>query len=452
MFTPDRVHRAIIIAVPAFFCVLLAATHDFSPDLLFRGSSLDGWHTLGSAQWEAADGEITASPNGAGGWLLLNKSYQDLEFYTDFRCTGICDAGVLFRAERTSDGGLKGVYVSLNPGDVDSWRVVVSPEGKIQSRTRLERSNVQFARIGTGAWTNGQAHVPGFSKLAPTLDEQKAESEAAAMHSTSNAAPARAGSSGRGAFPRAEIQTGQWNSVQVIVDADMVWITLNGRRSFPTGVTTDRMMGYGPIALYAGGSGEARFKDISLKDLNRNVEPAEKVSSHFRMQRLDDYFYSWGVTTGDINHDGVPDVIAGPLFFAGPEYTERRAFTSARTYSPANNFPQGMVYFASDFTGDGWTDILVVDSRPVYLYVNPKGEPRRWDRYNVVPTATSELELFRDIDGDGKPEVLFTGPGMVMAYAKPDPANPTGVWKVHNISAPGLAGPHGMGIGDIATT
>jgi len=449
MFTPDRVHRAIIIAVPAFFCVLLAATHDFSPDLLFRGSSLDGWHTLGSAQWEAADGEITASPNGAGGWLLLNKSYQDLEFYTDFRCTGICDAGVLFRAERTSDGGLKGVYVSLNPGDVDSWRVVVSPEGKIQSRTRLERSNVQFARIGTGAWTNGQAHVPGFSKLAPTLDEQKAESEAAAMHSTSNAAPARAGSSGRGAFPRAEIQTGQWNSVQVIVDADMVWITLNGRRSFPTGVTTDRMMGYGPIALYAGGSGEERFKDISLKDLNRNVEPAEKVSSHFRMQRLDDYFYSWGVTTGDINHDGVPDVIAGPLFFAGPEYTERRAFTSARTYSPANNFPQGMVYFASDFTGDGWTDILVVDSRPVYLYVNPKGEPRRWDRYNVVPTATSELELFRDIDGDGKPEVLFTGPGMVMAYAKPDPANPTGIWKVHNISAPGLAGPHGMGIGDI---
>ena len=36
-----------------------------------------------------------------------------------------------------------------------------------------------------------------------------------------------------------------------------------------------------------------------------------------------------------------------------------------------------------------------------------------------------------------------------MAYAKPDPANPTGVWKVHNISEPGLAGAHGMGVGDI---
>ena len=102
-----------------------------------------------------------------------------------------------------------------------------------------------------------------------------------------------------------------------------------------------------------------------------------------------------------------------------------------------------------DYTGDGWTDILVVDSRPIYLYVNPKGEPRRWDRYNVVPNSTSEINLFRDIDGDGKPEVLFTAPGAVMAYAKPDPANPTAPWRVHNISDQGLAGPHGMGMGDI---
>ena len=32
---------------------------------------------------------------------------------------------------------------------------------------------------------------------------------------------------------------------------------------------------------------------------------------------------------------------------------------------------------------------------------------------------------------------------------EPDPANPTAVWKTHNISEPGLAGAHGMGIGDI---
>ncbi len=77
---------------------------------------------------------------------------------------------------------------------------------------------------------------------------------------------------------------------------------------------------------------------------------------------------------GDINHDGIPDVIAGPFYYLGPDYTERHEFTAARSYSPSNNFPEGMVYFAYDYTGDGWTDIICVDSRPIYLYVNPKGE------------------------------------------------------------------------------
>ena len=85
---------------------------------------------------------------------------------------------------------------------------------------------------------------------------------------------------------------------------------------------------------------------------------------------------------------------------------------------PEQQFPEGMVYFAYDYTGDGWTDIICVDSRPIYLYVNPKGESRRWDRYNVVPSATSEIEVFRDIDGDGKPEILFAGPGATLALCE----------------------------------
>ena len=39
-----------------------------------------------------------------------------------------------------------------------------------------------------------------------------------------------------------------------------------------------------------------------------------------------------------------------------------------------------MVNFAFDYTGDGWDDILVVESRTPVLYVNPKGESRRWIR------------------------------------------------------------------------
>jgi hypothetical protein len=439
-----------LVAATALSSLIFAATHDFVPDTLFKGSSVSGLRTLGSADWRASSGEITGIPKTPdGGWLLLDKSYQDVEFYTEFRCNGPCNAGLLLRAEKSSDGGLKGVYISLNGGDIDSYDVVLSPEGKELSRTRLDRSAAQFARIATGQWTNGQAQVPGFAKPAPTLSEQLAEAVKPPAR-TAAASPGTA--AGRGGPPRPALLPNDWNTVQVIVDTDMVWVTLNGRRGLANAATNDRMMGYGPIALRVAGSGagsgEVRFKDISTKDLNVKHEPAEQVSEHFRMQQLNDFFYSWGSTAGDINHDGIPDVIAGPFYYPGPAYTERREYTAARSYSPSNNFPEGMVYFAYDFTGDGWTDILVVDSRPVYLYVNPKGEQRRWERFNVVPNATSELELFKDIDGDGKPEVLFTGPGAVMAYAKPDPSNPTAPWKVHTISEPGLAGPHGLGIGD----
>jgi hypothetical protein len=438
------------LAAAGLISALVAATHDFVPDSVFKGSSLAGWPTAGHADWRAANGEITGAPKDAdGGWLLMDRGYQDLEFYTEFRCSGACNPGVLLRAQKTPEGGWKGIYVPLAEGEVDSYDVVLSAAGKELSRTRLPRSTAQFARMATGPSTNGQAHAPGFSTPAATLSEQEAEAAKPAAAPAGGRGGRGGPPGGRGGPPRPTIQANDWNTLQVIVDTDMVWITLNGRRFGANGATNDHMMGFGPVAFHAGGTGEVRFKDISIQDLNKKVEPAEKISQHFRKQQLNDFFYSWGATVGDINHDGVLDVIAGPFYYLGPSYTERHEFTAARTYNPSNNFPQGMVYFAYDFTGDGWTDILVVDSRPIYLYVNPKGESRRWDRFNILPSATSEIEVFKDIDGDGKPEILFAGPGAVLAYAKPDPANPTGVWKTHNISEQGLGGPHGMGVGDI---
>jgi hypothetical protein len=432
-------------AVPVFLLTVFAATHDFIPDFSFGGSSLTGWRPLGHVNWRAENGEITATAQAGsgsdGGWLMLDKKYQDIELYTEFRCSEKCSAGILFRVEKAPEGGWKGVYVPLSPED-GPYELTLDAGGKELNRTALPHASAQFARMAAGPWTNGSAHVPGFAQPAITLAEQQEEA---------SKPPARPAPRPQGAGfvpPRPELRSGDWNTLDVIVDADMVWTTLNGRRGINT-ATTDRTMGYGPIALHVGGTGEVRFRDVALKDLNRKTEPKAQLSSHFRMQELNDFFYSWGATAGDINHDGIPDVIAGPFYYLGPDYTERREFTSARSYSATNNFPEGMVYFAYDYTGDGWTDIICVDSRPIYLYVNPKGESRRWDRFNVVPSATSEIEVFRDIDGDGKPEILFTGPNAVMAYAKPDPANPTGVWKVHNISEPGLASAHGMGVGDI---
>src|SRR5438552_9164958 len=101
--------KALISTLAAVFVLLsaiFAATRDFIPDFAFQGSSLNAWHALGSSNWRAENGEIIATPRmPEGGWLMGEKGYQDVEFYTEFRCADKCDAGVLLRGEKTSDGG-----------------------------------------------------------------------------------------------------------------------------------------------------------------------------------------------------------------------------------------------------------------------------------------------------------------------------------------------------------
>ncbi|MFL6450706.1 MAG: FG-GAP-like repeat-containing protein [Bryobacteraceae bacterium] len=424
-----------------------AVNRDFIPDFTFKDSSLTGWHTVGQVSWRAENGEIIGTPkDSSGGWLVLDKGYQDIQVYADVRCTGACKTGILLRAAKTPEGGLKGTYVSLGDGGAEYYDLTLSAEGKELNRAPLGNIAGPIIRMAAAPPVSGRDKVPGFSSLAPAYSEQQAE--AAKPPTPPPTAPSRGAGRNRSGRPAQALLPNEWNSVQLIVDADLVWLTLNGRAGGPSAVTDDQMMGFGPVALYAGGSGEVHFKDVGYKDLNHKIEPKETVSQHFRMQRISDFYYGWSAAAADINHDGVLDVVSGPYYYLGPDYTERREFTSARTYNPSDHFTDAMVNFSYDFTGDGWPDILVIN-RPIYLYVNPRGESRRWDRYNVVPQATAEIELLKDIDGDGKPEILLTNPGAVMAYAKPDWSNPTAPWAVHNISEPGLAGPHGMGIGDI---
>ena len=62
------------------------------------------------------DGELVGTPKSAdGGWLVLDKSFQDVEFGADFKCVGDCRTGVLLRAEKTPTG-MKGVFLSLDAG------------------------------------------------------------------------------------------------------------------------------------------------------------------------------------------------------------------------------------------------------------------------------------------------------------------------------------------------
>ena len=404
-----------IAAISGFIVLAVwAESPNFIPDSTFKASSLAGWHSLGQADWSAQNGELAgkAKPGGNGGWLVLDKSYQDIGFFASFHCTGECKTGVLLRAEKTADG-MKGLYVSLTGEDLSLNRVTLDAEGKELTREKL-RPGAEMVRF------------------APSPD-----------------APAPPAGAGRRGRKGPALHADDWNTVQIILDSDILRASVNDAAGRTTGSTDDNREGFGPVALYVGPSSEVRFKDIAFKDLMPKSEPKEQISSRFHMQRVSDFYYGWCAAVADFNHDGVLDVASGPLYYEGPNYTVRREFMSAQTYNPGMQFAPGMMNFAYDFTGDGWPDILIAASRPMWLYVNPKGESRRWNKYLVVPKVTTEVVLLKDVDGDGKPELVYGGDG-ILAYAKPDPANPTAPWVIHPISDKSVpVNIHGLGVGDI---
>lgn len=412
---------------------LFGAGPTFRPDTTFKGSTLAAWHTLGPADWKAQNGEITGSARAGaqGGWLVLNHSYQDAAFYSSFRCAKGCNIGVLLRAEKTPQG-IKGIFVSLNAEEVAPYRISLDADGRELSREKL--------RSGSGMW-----------RIAPPPDPN---------------APARpAAGRGRGAAgpvlpvtrPSTAYRPDDWNQAEILIDENMVHTFLNtgGDNS---GVTGDDDGGYGPLALYVGGTGEVTFKDISYKNLAIRETPIERVSPNFRIQRLSPFYYAWGAAAADFNHDGILDIVAGPYIYLGPDFTKRSEIYPAVVRNPGTQFSTDCwMTFAADFTGDGWPDVVTAShdndggpggDRGVWLYVNPKGESRRWEKHLVVPTFQSEIATVKDIDGDGKPEFVYMADGFVR-YAKPDPANPTGPWVVHTISERGYATAHGIGVGDI---
>ncbi|MCC7010027.1 MAG: VCBS repeat-containing protein [Acidobacteria bacterium] len=403
----------------------------FSPDARFTATTVNGLQQIGAATWRIEKGEIVGTPTSPdGGWLVLDRGYQDVQFAASFRCAGDCTAGVMVRSEKGASG-LQGLYSVLAGGERGAMAVAVDAQGRITSRTPLTGSintiriapppaPAPAARAGGGgrAGAPGGAAPPPFVSMFPPT-------------------------------PSSDFRPNDWNKVEIILEADVLRLAVNAPGSV-NGVATSGSSGFGPIALHVAGTGEVRFKDLELKDLNRRITPPETVSPRFRAQKIEDFYYGWSMAAGDFNHDGVLDVTAGNRYYLGPSFSESRELYLAQPFNPAKEYTPAMVNFAFDYTGDGWDDILVAESRAPALYVNPKGEARRWTRYAVFPQVISEVMSFKDVDGDKVPDAIYSGSGTVQ-WATSDKANPTGPWKAYAVSTPGPPGSsiHGVGAGDV---
>jgi hypothetical protein len=408
-----------------------ASEPTFTGGSTFKGSSLKGWHVLGQADWTAQNGELTGkAKDGGSGWLVLDQGLQDIGFFASFKCTGACKTGVLVRAEKTPQG-MKGIYVSLTEGELGSYKVTLDAEGHELSREALGRG-----AGGSGSMTRFMVVT------APTAAGGGGRGAAAGR-----GGPGGPGGGGRGGTPLKPFDPQEWTQFEVLIDGNVAKANLVGvAGSLGGGLAPDDIGKYGPVALFIGGTGEVTFKDIKYRDLAMITAPVAKASPNFRVQQISDMYYSWSSAAADFNRDGIMDIVSGPYIYYGPTYTKFREIYPAVALSPTKDFTDVNCQYAFDWNGDGWPDVLVGASARK-LYINPKGESRRWDSYQVIPAMSSEASAVFDIDNDGKPELIYAA-GRSVRYAKPDPADVAKPWKEIVVSETG-GGAHGIGAGDI---
>jgi FG-GAP-like repeat/FG-GAP repeat len=312
------------------------------------------------------------------------------------------------RLEKTADG-MRGILLSIQQQEVEGYAITLDGKGKETGRTKLRRAGGQI-RFAPPAPPDG---TPARTFQRPELPPMPGGIKAPLEH------------------PAHGLRKGDWNDVEVLLDADILRAFFNDGGD-AVSVATEGMNSFGPFALYSAGS-TVQFRAISYKDLGIKSWPKEEVGHNFKMQRINEFYYGWSAAAADFNHDGKTDIVSGPYIYFGPDYTHSREIYPAQIVNASTNYSgEDWVQHASDFTGDGWADVVTTSHADggkvgAVLYVNPKGESRRWEKFSVVAPIDSEETVLADVDGDGKVDIV----GAYGWWEQP-PQNTAGAsWKYH---------------------
>lgn len=183
---------------------------------------------------------------------------------------------------------------------------------------------------------------------------------------------------------------------------------------------------------------------------------ADDAPQLFKKIQVSDQFYSEGAAIGDFNKDGKVDVVVGPYWYEGPDFTKKHQYAAEEAMakvSDPHHYSKNFFAYTADLNGDGWTDIIIVGfpGEETVWYENPQGKDEPWKRHVMLKHTDNESPTFGDLLGDGKP-VLICMSGGQMGYAKADPTDPTKEWIWHPTS-PKMPSyqrfTHGIGFGDV---
>jgi len=184
-----------------------------------------------------------------------------------------------------------------------------------------------------------------------------------------------------------------------------------------------------------------------------SAAPEDYFLHTFDRVQLSDVYFSEGANFGDLNRDGVMDVVYGPFWFAGPDYKTPREIYEPKPQD-RERYADHFFHWVYDFNSDGWNDVFVVGfpGTPAFVYENPgrDGANKHWPKHQVFDWVSNESPQFTNLVGDERPELACTRDGY-FGYAEVDWKQPLGTWTFHAISEQ-IATPkfgHGLGVGDV---
>ncbi|MEP0429403.1 PVC-type heme-binding CxxCH protein [Rhodopirellula bahusiensis] len=175
-------------------------------------------------------------------------------------------------------------------------------------------------------------------------------------------------------------------------------------------------------------------------------------------QQVTDQFLAEGSAVGDLNGDGVNDLVYGPVWYEGPEFQTRHELAEPNVV-PVAAYSQHFFSHVCDVNQDGNEDVISVGfpGRNATLYINPGTlEPSEgkafWAAHSIAPRVSNESPAWVDLIPGGLPELVCARDRAYGYYTADSMDDPTQTWQWVAISEPGTAFEpfgHGLGVGDI---